>query len=586
MKGGEVYGILDACRINSVAREWKGDIVMNTKQGDTVKTVIAFALVVVVGLVASCGPVATPAPEETAAATPEVPATATRESTPPAPEELETLVVALEGSPETLDKDSGTGGGPAWGIREALNAGPIKFAVGEEVDGVLILDSQEFEPDLAESWSLSDDGTTYTFRLRPGLRFANGDPIDANAVRYSFDRPFEGQTFMAFAYSLVGVPDKDHIRVIDDQTFEITMDPPNTAFLNELAVHTHGFLNPREFEAGATDDDPWALEYARTHAAGAGPFMLESWTTDEVVLVRNENFWNPPRLKKIIFKIVPDSATRLLLLQTGAVDAVEELPLEGLPDLEADPNVTLVAIPSTRILFASMDNKTPPFDNGLVRQAINHAIPYDTIIEEVFKGYATRLRGVVPEGMPTFDPTLPYYDYDPDKARDLLEQAGYADGFDTELFLPSGTEWAEEVAVWMQSGLRDIGINVEITALPSAEFTERAVQRDMPFALQNTWQTFANDPLFHMGWILKHPCCDYANYENQEVWDLIDQYTLSTDVDARNQASRRCQEIATEEAPYVWIAQLDQILATRTNVRGVMVSPSHHYQRYWSWYKE
>lgn len=561
---------------------------MNSKRSQIAKSILVVTLIALVALAASCGPAAAPTPEVTTGATPTTAAAPTEEPTPTAvtteEEDKDTLVVALQGTVDMLDVQLESGGDPGFEVRGELQAALIMFKV-EEVDGQLVANTTEFEGNLAESWSFSEDGATVTFHLRPDLKFPNGDPVDADALKYTFDRAFAVQGTTGYLFQLAGVLDRDHIKVIDDRTVEMTMDPPNGLLFPTLAVHCFGILNPSELEPGVTDEDAWATEYARTNDCGAGPFTLESWTTDEMVFVRNDNFWDPPRLKRIIFKFVPDAATRLFLLQSGAVDYAAKLPLEVLPDLESDPEVTVIRAPSTSIVMAAMDNKTAPFDSKLVRQAISYAIPYETIIEEAYQGYAQRLHHVIPEGMPGYDPTLPYYDYDPDEAQALLEQAGYPDGFDTELFIASGSAEREALAVWIQSGLRDIGINVEVTQLPYAEFRERQLNRDLPFAVVE-WQTTTNDPIYHMSWLYRHDCCDYANYENEEVWDLIDQYFLSADVDARTQATRQCQELILEDAPYLFIAQLEKIVATRSNVKGVVLWPNDPWQRFETWYKE
>ena len=175
-----------------------------------------------------------------------------------------------------------------------------------------------------------------------------------------------------------------------------------------MAQYGHGVTQEQALKPHAAADDPWATRWLKTNDAGGGPFVLERWTPgSEIVLRRNEHYWaGPAKLKQIAFKIVPEAATRTLLLRSGAVDVATDLPFQDILTLQGDPNMQVLSYPSTIVKYLAMNLKTPPFDQVKVRQAVSYAVPYDTILKEVVKGFGRPLKSLAPEGMLTADPSL------------------------------------------------------------------------------------------------------------------------------------------------------------------------------------
>jgi peptide/nickel transport system substrate-binding protein len=498
-----------------------------------------------------------------------------------------TLVVAVPFMPETIDPNLRSGGG----LNNELPFNLYTWAVDKKValvNGQLQYIGYDFMPWAAESLEWNADRSILTIHMIPGLVFANGDPVDKAALDWNVDRWFETTSVPLNALKSMGAGTREQVKVLDDTTIEIHFNPPNRLVENLLSTNCFGLINPNVAKLHTTADDPWAKDWLRVNAAGGGPYVLESVTADQVVLVKNEMYFEAPEkpwFEKVVYKLVPDSSTRLALLQAGEVDISYVLPLEAMPDLEKDPNLTVISVPSTEIAYLGMNAHMPPFDNVKVRQAINYAVPYDTIIKDVLLGYGIRMYNYVPEGMPLYDPTVPHYDTDYEKGKQLMAEAGYADGFKTELAIRAGVAKEEQAAVWIREGLSKIGIDVTVRAMPGAAFLEQERLRKLPFFLSTGWTSTANDAYNHFGWLVRSECCDYTDYQNAEIYKILDEYNLSNDTEARKAGATRIQQILYEEAPWVPLYQPNYTMVTGKDIKGLVVDTILNQTRLWYLYR-
>lgn len=456
--------------------------------------------------------------------------------------------------------------------------------------GTKVGDPSTFVGGLAEKFEWSADGKTITFTLRQGLKFSNGDPINAQAVKFTYDRIYDQNGVTPFLMSMAAVPTKDNVTVVDDLTIQVAVDTPNTLLLGNMAQFGHSILNPNVVQPQMTEADPYAHEWLKSNTAGTeqGPFRLDSWEPgNQWVLVRNENYYGTPaKLERIIFKVIPDASSRLAQLQSGAVDIAYDLPKKDLKTLETDPNIQIIRNTSRSVVFLGMNNNLAPFDNVKVRQAISYAVPYDTILNEVLQGYGRQLTSPIPDGTPYHTDEYFQYTVDYDKAKALLAEAGFPDGFETTLEIASGVQEAKETAVWVQQSLAQIGIKVNITELPGAAFNEKLQKHELGFFFFNNWISINNDPFYHLFWLFRSDCCNYTNYSNQAVWDSIDANMLNTDAAAREQAAMDIQKTLVDEAAWVFLYQPDYVIATRSNVKGYVFYSADTFTRFKHLYKE
>lgn len=498
----------------------------------------------------------------------------------------DTLVVAAGGDIETIDPPVTSGAPFQHEIITNLYDFLIDFGVRKTDTGELIGDLNRFTGEVAKSFTVSSDGRA-VFRLRENAKFSDGTPVTAEDVKYSYDRIFGVNAVTAALLRMATVNEAAQVLIVDPHTIEIRMARPNPLLFGNMSQFGHAVVKAATVKAQATAQDPWATTWMKTHAAGSGPFALDRWTSgSEIVLARNEYYWaGPAKLRQISFKIVPEPSTRALLLRRGAVDVAYDLALDDLDALRNDPNVAVRRFPTTIVKYLGMNVNVKPFDNVKVRQAIAYAVPYDTVIKEAVKGYGLPLRSPVPKGMPSNDESGFVYGTNPQRARQLLTEAGLGSGFRTRLTVRAGFPVDEQIGVWVQSALRSVGVEVEIDKLPLAGYTERLRRHEFPGLFLHEWLSINNDPFYHYFWLFRQGCCNYGNWSNAEVTDLINTMMLTSNTTIRNDASRRAQKIIMEEVPAAFLFQPDYVIAMRKSVKGFIYYPDR-YNRWYSVSKE
>ena len=507
-----------------------------------------------------------------------------------APDANQTLVVAVSRDMQNLDPTNASSDGFTLETLTNIYSWLITYKLVRQPDDRIIDSPNEFTGDLAESFRFTDGGKKLVVTLRRGLKFSNGDPLDANAVKFTYDRLFDQGATTAALTKMAKVMGKDSVRVVDDRAVEFAVADPNPLLLGNMSQYGHSILNPNVVRPHMTAADPSAHEWLKSNTKGTetGPYLLESWQPGvEFVFARNPNFWGrPPRISRVVLRIVPDPSTRLALLKSGDVDIARDLaPLDEV-ELLKDQGVSVNRFPTRIVSFLGMNAKVPPFNNVKLRQAISYAAPYDTIVRSVMVGFARRLTSPVPSGMPTHTDEFFKYKTDPAKAKALLAEAGFPNGL--RLIFTSRADLAESkgIAIWVKSALARAGINVTINEMQGAAFTAALQKHDLVFFHHPGWNSINNDPFYHVFWLLQSACCDYTNYSNPEIDDLIRRFTISTDLSARADASRRIQQIAVDEAAWVFLYQPDLVLATRKNIGGVVYYPADVRFRYYFMTKE
>lgn len=494
-----------------------------------------------------------------------------------------TLIIAVPSDIQNLDPTLSSGDVLTQEVLTNLYSTLVSFKVEKNANGELVGNPDQFQGELAKSFEVSSDGHTVTFHLRPGLKFANGDPIDANAVKFTYDRIFGQNGVTAFLTKMASVDSADAVKVVDPLTVTFHVTTPNTLLFGNMAQFGHSILDPVVVKPHMTKADPWAHDWLKNHAQGteSGPYILQSWDPgNQIVLARNPNYYGTVANDRIILKIIPDATNRLAQLEAGAVDIAYGIPTKDLSLLKEDPAVELAIHTTRAVAYIGMNNTVKPFNNVEVRQAISYAVPYKTIIDKVINGYGIQLTSPIPKGTPYHTDQYFKYNQDFPKAKQLLTEAGYPNGFNTTFEIPNDSAEAKQTAVWVQSALKNIGINVQIDELPGAAFTAKMQKRQLTFFYANQWISINNDPFYHMFWLLKADCCDYARYQNQQVWNLIDKYTLSTDKQAREQAALDIQKTVVDQAPWVFLYQPDNIIAMRKDVTGYVWFSADRYMRY------
>jgi peptide/nickel transport system substrate-binding protein len=368
-------------------------------------------------------------------------------------------------------------------------------------------------PGLAESWEVAPDGKTWTFHLRKGLVFADGDPLKADAVVYSFQRVLKLQKSPCWLFSDVLGLTEESIAAPDDYTVKIiTNGAPSNVVLTMMGNTLSGVLNPKVVKEHEVDGDMgqvWLMD----HSAGAGPYNLEEWDRKiKVVLKANKNYWQgEPRIKTIILQDIPEPTDQLLLLKKGDIDIAWDLTAEQANSLKGGPDVSIVTTPGQSDEYVGMNAGWGPFKDVRVRQAVKYAIDYNAIIDKVMTGFAINNQQFLPVGYFGYVENNPYYQ-DIEKAKTLMAEAGYADGFDVEI-VTNTTERRKTEAVVVQENLAKIGIRATINLMQAsqmyAKFREQGLQ------------------IIVAGWGVDYPDADalsnpFANYRvKQLAWRCV-----------------------------------------------------------------
>lgn len=438
---------------------------------------------------------------------------------------------------------------------------------------------------VAQSYSVSSDGTVYTFKVRPGVTFTNGTKVDAKAMEYSFKRALLGPGYAALVMGMLGVKDQSQLKATDDSTFTLTLEQPNPMASRLLPLTVLDVMDPATSQQHATGSDAWANTYYKTSILGTGPYVRgATWQSGSQYLFSpNPSYWDKSKLKNagVLMKYIPSSDDRLLLIQRGDLDVAFGLPAKNLDKLRSDSNVKLWNFPSRNTNYMVLNEHVKPFDDVRVRQAIAYAVPYDTLIKNALYNFAKPLKSVVAAGMPTADTSAWPYTTDTTKAKSLLTEAGFANGFRSTLSVSLSRAEDADVAVWIQSALAKVGIQLDINKLSDADYRAKQGADQLPMFI-DYWYSWANDPFYQLFWLCQsqNKATNLSHYANPQVDGYIAQGMYNTNESQRAQLSSQAQAQFAKDVPLILLYQRNFVLASRANVTGVNVYPDQ-YLRFW-----
>lgn len=439
---------------------------------------------------------------------------------------------------------------------------------------------------LASTYTVSSDGTTYTFKVRPNTFFSNGDPVTAKAFEYGYQRALLGPGYAALVMGMLTVKDPSQLRAVDDSTFQLTLAQPNPMAGKLLPLTVLDVMNPTVSSQHATGDDKWANKYYMTNVLGTGPYLKSSTTWQsgsQYLLEPNPKYWNPGKVRNagVLMKYIPASDNRLLLLERGDLDLAFGLPAKNLDQLRSAKGVKLRTFPSRNTNYMVLNSHIKPFDDVRVRQAIAYSLPYDTLIKDVLYGFGKPLKSVVAAGMPTANQSGWPYTTDLQKAKSLLADAGLPSGFRSSLAVSVSRAEDSDTAVWIQSELAKVGIQLDVQKLSDADYRAKQGADQLPMFI-DYWYSWANDPFYQMFWLLQsqNKFTNLSHYSNPEVDSLIAQGMYNTNDSQRSSLSQQVQTIFDRDVPLILLYQRDFVIASRDNVSGVSVYPDQ-YLRFW-----
>ncbi|MFJ8066557.1 ABC transporter substrate-binding protein [Psychrobacillus sp. NPDC096426] len=435
---------------------------------------------------------------------------------------------------------------------------------------------------LATKWEPSEDGLTYTFTLREGVKFHDGTDFNAEAVVKNFERWANGSEdkFPYYASMFGGfVGDEGHViesvTADGDYTVVFKLKRAQAPFLKNIAMSPFGIASPTAFEAAGNKfgDNP----------VGTGPFKFVEWKrNDSITIEKFPEYWNAgfPKLDKIIFRAIPDNSARLNELLANKIDLADGINPSDAATVEGDSNLQLFKRPSMNVGYLGLTTTRPPFDNVKVRQAINYAIDKQSIVDAFFEGRAEIAKNPMPPSISGYNEDIPGYEYDPEKAKQLLAEAGFADGFEMELwampvprpYMPDGAKVAEVI----QKNLEDIGVKATIVSFEWATYLEKARNGEAD-AFMLGW-TGDNGDADNFIYVLLDGdnigSNNYTYYDNQDLHKILIQAQTEVDEDKRNELYKQAQEIIFEDAPWVPLAHSTPLLAGTADIVNFLPHPT------------
>jgi peptide/nickel transport system substrate-binding protein len=469
-----------------------------------------------------------------------------------------TLVMIIESSPANLDPRVGTD------------------AQSERID-MLLFDSLvrrdehfNMKPSLAERWEIPDP-LTYIFHLRSGVRFTDGRPLTSRDVKWTLDSMITGKirTPRAAAYSLL-----DYIEAPDDSTVVIHLKEPDASLLWNLSDGAIGIV---PYGSG---------EGFNQHPIGSGPFKFVSLSQDkDVVIARNDNYWGErPRVSRVRFLIVPDTTTRALELRKGSADvAINALTADMVVALQRDPNLVIEKSSGTPYQYLAMNLRDPILKDVRVRHALAYAINRQAIIHYLMRDLARPASSVLPPESWAYDPNVRTYDHDPQRARKLLDEAGYPErnGVRFHLTIKTSTEESTRLlAAVLQQQLAEVGIALDIRSFEFATFYAD-VQKGAFQLYSLSWIGGNEDPdifktVFDSA-SFPPKSFNRGYYSNPKVDALIDEGRRTIDQQKRKEIYAQLQQIVAEDLPYINLWYRDNVLIHSHRVTNVYASHSGSY---------
>ena len=483
---------------------------------------------------------------------------------------------------------------------------PVNLEPGNIVDGHSIIlhrqiynrliefkpGSTEIEPSLATEWSVSKDSKTWTFKLRSGVKFHDDTDFNAEAVKFNVERWWDAKHPYGYrnagkSYEIwqqlfggfKGEPNSllQNIVVVDNSTIQFVLKQPFAAFPAAMASGYFGIASPTAIKkAGASYGTPSSL------AIGTGPFIFKEWRTgDRILLTKNPNYWQKglPKVDQLVFRFITDPAARLAQLRSGQIDFTTNLAPDQIKEIESDPNLVAIPRPSFNVGYLALNPTYKPFGDVRVRQAIALAINKQQIVPSFW--------GKLGESSPHFTPPvlkwaesnqITDYEYNPQKAKQLLTQAGYPNGFNLELwYMPVSRPYfptPKPIAEAFAADLSAVGIRVQLKTKDWAAYLADRQKSPGYQAFMLGWSGDYGDPdNFYYPHFGPGSTADLGGWKNNQIIQLLEQGRATADQAARAKIYAQIDDILHKEIVRLPIVHSQPLLAKRKNIAGWVPSP-------------
>ncbi len=495
----------------------------------------------------------------------------------------DTFVYCSEGSPSTFNPQIATDGTTFNASSQAIYDRLVEFKQG----------STELEPALAESWQVSKDGKTYTFKLRKNVAFHTTPyfkptrTFNADDVLFSFNRqrdkkhPYHAVSGGAYEYfnsMEMGSLIKD-IKKVDDYTVQFTLARSEAPFLANLGMDFASILSAEYGDKLLAAKTPEKMD---REPIGTGPFIFSSYAKDNLIRYNaNENYFaGKPAIKKLVFAITPDANVRTQKLKAGECHLVAEPSPADLDKLKKDKNIQVMEQESLNVGYLAMNMEKAPLNKLKVRQAINYALNRQSYIDAIYLGRASIAKNPMPPTQWGYNANTKDFEYNPEKAKQLLKEAGLASGFEIELWtLPVSRPYnpqGKKMGELMQSDLAKVGIKVKLVTYDWPTYLDKT-RKGQHQLVQMGWSGDNGDPDNFLNMLLS--CASVKSGSNLARWcykpydSLVQKARTLSDIKKRTALYEKAQTVFKEQAPWVTLAHAKVFRAMRSNVKGYKIHP-------------
>jgi len=485
----------------------------------------------------------------------------------------------------------------AWAIDDIITMDPAESfeisageVMGNSYDRLLrydVNDPSKLIPDIAKSWTVSPDDKTYTFEIKPGLKFASGNPLTAEDVAYSLQRAVILDKTPAFILTQFGFTKdnvKDRIRAVDGQSLVLLIDKPYapTFVLNCLTANIAAVVDKKLVQANEKNGD-WGYGWLKTNYAGSGPMKLREWRANEIVaLERNDNYWGAKsKVARVIYRHVKEAATQRLMLEKGDADIARNLSPQDLEALSKNKDIKTTATPKGTVYYIGLNQKNPNLAKPEVREALKWLMDYDAIGNTLIKNIGIVHQNFLPVGLLGASTEKPYK-LDVDKAKALLKKAGLENGFKVTIDMRT-TQPVQGITEAFQQTAKRAGVNIEILPGDGKQTLTkyRARTHDMYIG---QWGADYWDPHTNADTFARNP----DNSDNakskplawRNAWDIpeltkqADAAVLERDGKKRKEMYEKMQAEFRKTSPFIMIYQQTEVAAYRSNLQGLKIGPT------------
>ena len=488
----------------------------------------------------------------------------------------ETILAVTEYGPNNFDIHGVGTNRPGYEVSWNCYDRLLSHGARTLADGSVSYDRDTFVPELAEDWNATD--TAVTFKLRRNAKFHDGTPITARDVKWSFDRAVSVGGFPTFQMKAGSLEKREQFVVVDDHTFRVDFIRKDKLTMPDLAVVVPAVYHAALVKKHATEKDPWGLEYTKTNIAGGGAYKVTRWQAGSEVVFERFDDWKSgplPKARRIIWRTVPSAGNRRALMERGDADISFDLPNKDFAELKQAGKVAVVTnLIGNGIGYIGMNCRKPPFDNVKVRQAVAYAIPYQKIMDVVLYGLAGPMFGAK-AGAPTQVawPQPHPYTTDIAKAKRLLAEGGYPNGFNTTLSFDLGFAVVNEpLCVLVQESLAEIGIKAEINKVPGANWRNELLKKEMPL-ISNFFSGWLDYPEYFFFWCYhgQNAVFNTMSYQDQAMDALIDgarKAAAENDKASYETSVKGFVDKAFAEVPRIPLFQPTLSIAMQKNISG------------------